>query len=158
MPMPQYNPQNFGGPSNNDFPGGGPGGQLPNMPMMPPQPQMPMVQQPGYMPPPAMGGGMPPVYNPVDPSMPQMQPMGLNMQPGMPPMQPPPAYQGGTTAGGPGPNFEDAVAAGLAHAESLNSDKDDIPKAGPSGGDKPDPSISNNMDDIEARLKALSDL
>ena len=42
MAMPQYNPQNFGGPSNSDFPppgndfGGGPGGQVPQQPMMPP--------------------------------------------------------------------------------------------------------------------------
>ena len=56
------------------------------------------------------------------------------MQPGMPQMQPPPPYQGDST-GGPGSNFTDAIAAGNVYAYSL----------------------TETMDDIEARLRALND-
>ena len=87
--------------------------------------------------------------------MPQMPPMDPYMQPGMPPMQPPPPFQGGT-AGGPGPNFTDAIAAGYAHATSLNETVDSVPKVEPPSDDKP--GVSDNMDDIEARLRALNDV
>ena len=76
----------------------------------------PLVQQ--QMP------SMPSAYNQID--LPQMPPMGhayTNLQP----MQTPQPYQGGT-AGGPGPNFTDAIAAGYAQATSLNETVDSVPK------------------------------
>ena len=154
--MPQYNPQKFDGPSNNDYPGGGPGGQLPIQSMTPPlvQTQAPMVQ-PGFLAVPPLVQqqmpSMPSAYNQID--LPQMPPMGhayTNLQP----MQTPQPYQGGT-AGGPGPNFTDAIAAGYAQATSLNETVDSVPKDEHPSDEKQDPGVSNDMEIIEARLREL---